>query len=90
MSVVDQLKSLFVKKAPESERDSGLSLGMPGATIYPMETDHVVGTTDNEQRSSVAPGQSTGTSGAGMDEEAGNLIALPVLGKKTVIGRAHV
>ena len=85
MSVVDQLKSLFVKKAPESDQDSRLSLGVPGATIYPMDMDHVAGTTDNEQRGSIAPGQSSGNAGAGMDEEAGNLIALPVLGKKTVV-----
>ena len=85
MSVVDQLKNLFVKKAPESDLDSRLSLGVPGATIYPMDMHHVAGTTDDMQRNSVAPGQSSGNPGAGIDEEAGNLIALPVLGRKTVV-----
>ena len=85
MSVVDQLKNLFVKKAPESDLDSRLSLGVPGGTIYPMDMHHVAGTTDDRQRGSMAPGQSSESPGAGIDEEAGNLIALPVLGKKTVV-----
>ena len=36
MSVVNQLKKLFAKKPPESELDSGLSLGMPDATLDPI------------------------------------------------------
>ncbi|MBU3897818.1 MAG: methyl-accepting chemotaxis protein [Gammaproteobacteria bacterium] len=85
MSVVDQLKILFGKKAPESDQDSRLSLGMPGATVYPMDMDHVTGTTDDGQRASVASGQSGADAGAATNEEAGNLITLPVLGTKTVV-----
>src|SRR5450830_1151923 len=85
MSVVDQLKNFFVKKVPESDQDSRLSLGVPGATIYPMEMDQMTGTTESRQKRPVAPGQSTGDKGEGIDEEATNLIALPILGQKTVV-----
>ena len=85
MSVVDQLKNFFVKKVPESDQDSRLSLGVPGASIYPMEMDQITGTTESGQPRPVAPGRSSGDTGEGIDEEATNLIALPVLGKKTVV-----
>ncbi|WP_394755504.1 methyl-accepting chemotaxis protein [Rhodoferax sp.] len=85
MSVVDQLKNLFGKKAPESNQDSRFSHGVPGVTIYPMEMEQMTGATDNKQRSSVAPGQLAEGQVQGIDEEASNLIALPVLGQRTVV-----
>src|SRR3990167_6694984 len=85
MSVVDQLKNFFVKNVPESDQDSRLSLGVPGATMYPMEMDQMTGTTESRQQRPVAPGQSSGDTGEAIDDEATNLIALPVLGKKTVV-----
>lgn len=85
MSVVDQLKDFFVKKVPESDQDSRLSLGVPGASMYPMELDQITSTTESGQQRPVAPGRSSGDTGEGIDEEATNLIALPILGKKTVV-----
>lgn len=85
MSVVDQLKNLFVKKNPESEQDSRLSIDVPGATVYPTDLDQMPRTTESGLRSPVAPSRSTGDAGERIDEESANLIALPVLGRKTVV-----
>ncbi len=71
MSVVDQLKNLFAKKAPESEQDSRLSLGMPDA-VDPGVTEQMQSGTEMDQ-------------GGGSDEESTDLISLPLLGKKTVV-----
>nr|MDP2191725.1 methyl-accepting chemotaxis protein [Rhodoferax sp.] len=60
MSVVDQLKNrLTKKKAPDSEQDSRVSLGLPDATDI--------------------------DTGDGSNAESIDLIALPILGKKTVL-----
>lgn len=90
MSVVDQLKNLFVKKNPESEQDSRLSIDVPGATVYPADLDQMPRTTESGQRSPVAPSQSTGDAGERIDEESANLIALPVLGRKTVLQHQRI
>ncbi|WP_114970046.1 methyl-accepting chemotaxis protein [Rhodoferax ferrireducens] len=75
MSVVDQLKNLFAKKSLESEEDSRLSLGMSDAMMEPVEPAVTA----------------QGKLAAGLDmrdapgEDAKDLIALPILGKKTVV-----
>ena len=86
MSVVNQLKNLFAKakaKAGESELDSRLSLAMPDVTLDG---------TDNEtlQVSQNAPLQTSmaGLQGGTEDPAAvptGDLISIPVLGRRTVV-----
>ncbi|NDP37490.1 MAG: methyl-accepting chemotaxis protein [Rhodoferax sp.] len=90
MSVVDQLKNLFIKKNPESEQDSRLSIDVPGATVYPTDLDQMPRTAESGQRSPVAPSQSTGDAGERTDEESASLIALPVLGRKTVLQHQRI
>ena len=85
MSVVEQLKNLFTKKAPESEQDSRLSLGMPDATVDPMVTEQMQDATDHEVLVPVAQIRSDLDKGDVSAEEAADLIALPILGKKTVV-----
>jgi twitching motility protein PilJ len=72
MSVVDQVKNLFTNKVPESDEDSRLSLSMPDTRLHPMESAPL--------KDPAGPDAS-----AGSDADAADLIALPVLGKKTVL-----
>jgi twitching motility protein PilJ len=79
MAVVDQLKSFFRKKTRDAEQDSRLSLGMPDVSTYPSEVgaDFKSGLTQyGVQEEVVAP--------VGSEKPATDLIALPVLGKKTI------
>jgi twitching motility protein PilJ len=79
MSVVDQLKNLFSKKQQESELDSRLSLAMPDATVQTAETEAV-----QPSQHAVLQPQSAGL----VDEPAipeGELISIPVLGRRTVV-----
>ncbi|MDO9195571.1 methyl-accepting chemotaxis protein [Rhodoferax sp.] len=85
MSVVDQLKNLFAKKGPESELDSRLSLGMPDATVDPMVTEQMQEAPDNELPVAAAPVRPEPAKDDVSAEESAELIALPVLGKKTVV-----
>jgi twitching motility protein PilJ len=77
MSVVDQLKAIFVKKAPEFEEDSRLSLGMPDGATDP-----------------IAVAQMTGYAGLPSGdreiEPESDLVALPLLGRKTVLQHQRV
>jgi twitching motility protein PilJ len=72
MSVVDQVKNLFATKAPESDEDSRLSLSMPDTTLQPLESAPL--------KDAAGLDASGGT-----EADAADLIALPVLGKKTVV-----
>jgi twitching motility protein PilJ len=81
MSVVDQLKNLFSKTPSESELDSRLSLAMPDATIDPASAETV-------QDSRNMPLQTPSTSPKVATEptvEEGDLISVPVLGRRTVV-----
>jgi twitching motility protein PilJ len=82
MSVADQLKNLFSKKTPDSEQDPSLSLAMPDAMIEPIATAQMPDRNDNPPGASVnagsGPDQATGAA-------ADQLIAVPVLGRKTVV-----
>jgi len=79
MSVVDQLKNLFSKKQPESELDSRLSLAMPDATVNSAEHETL-------QESQNAPLQAPT---ANLPDEPqlpeGELISVPILGRRTVV-----
>ena len=72
MSVVDQLKNMFAKKVPDSEEDSRLSLAMPDAAMEPGMLGQIKG----------EPALNTADES---DEDSPDLIALPILGKKTVV-----
>ena len=81
MSVVDQLKNLFAKKPLESELDSRLSLAMPDVTVDGAENETL-------QESQNAPLQSMVASIKEKDESLlpqGDLISIPVLGRRTVV-----
>ncbi len=85
MSVVDQLKNLFAKKTPEPEQDSRLSLGIADAMMDPMVTQQMPDTTDNEIRRVRAQKMSDADNADAPAAESTDLIALPILGKKTVL-----
>jgi len=85
MSVVDQLKNLFAKKAPDSENDSRLSLAMPDAMMDPIVTEQRKDEADNEVQIPAAQLGSVPDAGDGSVEDSADLIALPILGKKTVV-----
>ena len=85
MSVVDQLKNLFAKKAPDSEDDSRLSLAMPDAMMDPIVTEQRKDEADNEVQIPAAQLGSVPDAGDGSVEDSADLIALPILGKKTVV-----
>ena len=81
MSVVDQLKNLFSKTPSESELDSRLSLAMPDATIDPASAETV-------QDSHNMPLQTPATAPKAAAEpipEDGDLISVPMLGRRTVV-----
>ena len=84
MSVVDQLKNLFAKKAPESESEAGLSLSEPDATADPVVTVAMASTVDGEAEFLIANASTENTAGMAADLDAGDLVALPLLGRRTV------
>ena len=90
MSVVDQLKNLFSKKAPDSEQDSRLSLAMPDMSFDPAGADVTVGRSIHSplgggQQSVHASIQGGLYANLGTPEhDAKDLIDLPVLGKRSV------
>lgn len=81
MSVVDKLKNLFAKKPLESELDSRLSLAMPDVTLDGTGNETL-------QESQNAPLQSAAVAAKEKDEPVvpeGELISIPVLGRRTVV-----
>jgi twitching motility protein PilJ len=81
MSVIDQFKNLFSKTPSESDLDSRLSLAMPDASIDPASAETV-------QDSQNVPLQSTANTAkpaAELMAEDGDLISVPMLGRRTVV-----
>jgi twitching motility protein PilJ len=81
MSVVDQLKNLFSKTPSESELDSRLSLAMPDATIDPASAETVQDSNNVPLRptpDAVKPAEE-------LEVDEGDLITVPVLGRRTVV-----
>ncbi|MDZ7937963.1 MAG: methyl-accepting chemotaxis protein [Rhodoferax sp.] len=81
MSVVDQLKNLFSKTPSESDLDSRLSLAMPDATIDPASAE----TVQDSHNAPLQSAPSTARPAAELDVDDGDLIAVPVLGRRTVV-----
>jgi twitching motility protein PilJ len=87
MSVVDQLKNVFSRGKPAGGQDSQLSLGMPDATLDPRSTEQLAATPSEAARlagRSTSTVRSTVDINLAPDEDASDLIAVPLLGKKTV------
>ena len=85
MSVVDQFKTIFVKKEPVSEEDSGLSLGVPESAPDSMLAALMKGTPSEESLSSAARIGSEQNAAEATETPSADLIALPLLGKKTLV-----
>ena len=77
MSVVDQLKTIFSKKTPESEDDSRLSLGMPDGGLEPQMMESLTG----------YPGMNANEEPEDLSSDS---VTLPLLGKKTVLQHQRV
>jgi twitching motility protein PilJ len=95
MSVVDQLKKLFPKKSPESE--AGLSLAMPDGSLDPMATGamdaaagNTVAMTQVEERPLDNAGESRLAGEADMPAETGDLLSLPLLGRRTIVQHQRI
>lgn len=83
MSVVDQIKNMLAKKAPDLDEDSGLSLGMPGSRLDPGATQQMSGDPAESVAMSPARAKPTANTVAASTQEADELIDIPFLGKKT-------
>jgi twitching motility protein PilJ len=84
MSVVDQLKNLFAKKTPDSESEAGLSLSEPDATVDPAATVAMPAREEVEAEFSIASPPDDNTPGMDADLDSGDLVSLPILGRRTV------
>ncbi len=87
MSVVDQLKNVFSRGKSTGGQDSQLSLGMPDATLDPRSTEQLAVTPTEAARLTGLPPQaarSTVDINLASEEDTGERIAVPLLGKKTV------
>src|ERR1035437_782496 len=85
MSVVDQLKGFFTKKAPESELDSSLSLAMPEAMVEPVAAAQTQSANVGDAALPAAQMGAVPDSGMTGVAKLDNLIALPVLGRRSVV-----
>jgi twitching motility protein PilJ len=83
MSVVDKLKNLFSKKTGDSQQDSSLSLGTPYAPVDSMVTQALSRAPDDETLRDVARFKSDPQ--AQRSEPVADLIALPLMGRRTVV-----
>ena len=77
MSVVDKLKNLFAKKAPDSEQGTRLSLAMPEDAVEPAVASAPVAAGGSGANPKAGPDAAT-------EQDVGDLIAVPVLGRRTV------
>jgi twitching motility protein PilJ len=78
MSVVDKLKNLFAKKYPESELDSRLSLTVP-ADVFDVPNNRSTQALNTQAQTATA-----NTPLSLESVESSDLVAIPVLGSRTV------
>ena len=83
MSVVDQLKNVFSRGKPASAQESPLSLGMPDATLDQMSTEQLANVS-GEPEAHAGAARTRVDINLASEEDSSDLIALPLLGKKTV------
>ena len=88
MSVVDQFKKIFAKSDAQSEHDSRLSLAMPDAvpdgTMGMLVTEQVQAHLDTDEIRPMGAVKADGELAAEVPLDDADLIALPLLGKRTV------
>ena len=86
MSVANPFKNLFSKKTPDSEQDSRMSLATPEGSFGQTSADTMVASTDHSPLLPQDQGNVPAQEGelAPVALEATDLVALPVLGKRTV------
>lgn len=82
MAFVDQLKNLFKKKSPDSEHESGLSLGAPDISIFNDEATVKLDPPRHEVTESEAVA-STASEAAEQPVARVGEISIPLLGTKT-------
>ena len=83
MSFVDQLKTIFSPRTPESEQDSRLSLAMPDPSVEPSISALM------ENRAEAVSGAARANAAAeaavaSTDQDSMDMVTLPVLGRNTV------
>ncbi len=83
MSFVDQLKTIFSPRTPESEQDSRLSLAMPDPSVEPSISALM------ENRAEAVSGAARTNAAAeaavaSTDQDSMDMVTLPVLGRNTV------
>jgi twitching motility protein PilJ len=85
MSVVDQLKNIFSKKTPIQEEDSRLSLISPDAMADMLATEQMLDEPSAKAKLSSGRTEPSPVPDEAGSKAAGDLIALPFLGQKTVV-----
>jgi twitching motility protein PilJ len=85
MSVVDQLKNMFTKKTPALEEDSRLSQINPQAVADMLVTEQMPAEASQQAPLSGAQVESSGALQVKETPVLGDLIAMPLMGKKTVV-----
>ncbi len=84
MAFVDQIKSFFAKKPADSETDSRLSLAMPDASRADATSTQQLGPKTGHAPFEDLDGKPSAESDA-PDSQLGELIALPVIGRRTFV-----
>ena len=84
MSVADQLKNLFAKKAPDSELESRFNLGTPGVTTDSVATEQMRARTGPESVIPIIADKPAQSADEGRSAETAQTVEIPLLGKKTV------
>ena len=84
MSVADQLKNLFAKKAPDSELESRFNPGTPGVTTDSVATEQMRARTGPESVIPIIADKPAQSADEGRSAETALTVEIPLLGKKTV------
>jgi twitching motility protein PilJ len=88
MSIVDQMKSLFTKQPTESQLDSRLSLGMSDGLLDSSNPETIQ--SDSSTGHTPLHAGKAGELSAGIAERRSDLVALPVLGERSVADHQRI
>jgi len=88
MAVLDQLKNVFKKKTVDSDLNSGLSLGMPGESMFGDVSELAPHMT--QRGVSVDANLSSSAAARVTEHQSTDQVDLPVLGRKTVAQHQRV